>query len=124
MFTINSIDSNYSEIETGFISDKSFEAFVKANQLEIVEHNGQTAIVRAEWGNSEGYDTFEIEFENTMPLDDYFAMVMDELPAIVAEYPSLDAFAKAEFEKLTPNVDVYPQGTQLDMVNWLKANLK
>ena len=65
MFTINSIDSNYSEIETGFISEKSFEAFVKEWALEVVERNEKTAIVRAEWGNGEGYDTFEVEFSES-----------------------------------------------------------
>jgi hypothetical protein len=72
MFFVRELDSNYSEIETGFISEKSFEDFVKANQLEIIERNEKTATVRAEWGNGEGYDTFEIEFSEEESLNDAF----------------------------------------------------
>jgi len=55
------VDTNYSEIPVGYI-EQDFAGFVSKNLLEVIERNSQVAIVRAEWGNGEGFDTFEIRF--------------------------------------------------------------
>ncbi len=60
-FEIYSTSPNHSEIPTG-PGYTDFENFVKEHDLEVLERDSKTATVRAEWGNGEGYDTFEVIF--------------------------------------------------------------
>lgn len=61
-FTVKEMDTNYSEIPTGWIEAESFEDWCGKWDLEIVERDEKSATIRGEWGNSEGSDTFKVEF--------------------------------------------------------------
>jgi hypothetical protein len=57
---VNQISStNYSEIPTMTV-DMPFDEYVAQFDLEIISRDGDTAVVRAEWGNGEGYDEFQV----------------------------------------------------------------
>lgn len=62
---VNEIGTNYSEVPTATLDTEmypTFEEFVRKNQLEIVSRTSSEAVVRAEWGNGEGYDEFRVDF--------------------------------------------------------------
>lgn len=61
-FYVTPSNTDYNAIPTGYIVG-SFADFVTNNELEIVEYTDSGAIVRAEWGNGEGWDTYEVVFE-------------------------------------------------------------
>lgn len=57
--------TNFSEIPTMTLDAEqypTFEDFVSKNDLEVISRDDKEAIVRAEWGNGEGYDEFRVDF--------------------------------------------------------------
>ncbi len=70
-FTVYSITTDYNQIQEGTIEGVTFEDFVKVNGLVIVSQDAQKAIVTAEWGNSEGFDTYEVTFNNVEPSESF-----------------------------------------------------
>lgn len=99
MFYISAVSTDYNQIPTGN-RDEDFESFVNEHDLEIVERNETTATVRAEWGNGEGYDEYEVTFESTSRDFDpeYWGISDDE---IFEAYESVDKLYHAAN-------DVYP----------------
>jgi len=59
MFTVQQIDTNYSEIPVGQI-DGDFDEFVTRWDLTVTERDERTAKCEAEWGNSNGADHFVV----------------------------------------------------------------
>lgn len=60
-FFVKELDTNHCQVDSGWV-DYGFDRWVARYDLEIVTRDPLRAIVRAEWGNGEGYDTFAVEF--------------------------------------------------------------
>jgi len=56
----NNNSTDYCGVPTGYIEGVSLLAFLNEWELETVSAIADTLTLRAEWGNSEGYDTFTV----------------------------------------------------------------
>lgn len=62
-FYVRNNDSDYCGVPTGYIEGLSLVALIKEWQMEIVRVEGGDLILRAEWGNGEGFDTFTVSLK-------------------------------------------------------------
>lgn len=63
-FTVTRMDTDYTSVPTGHIEGLAIMAFIREWDIELESCDGDSVIVRAEWGNGEGFDHYRITPQN------------------------------------------------------------